>query len=69
MRQRPTARLEVESEADKMDKTIPALEGFFGASSQERYRSDERTFVAMRVKLDPENPMGVIGIVLRLTAD
>lgn len=61
---RGEGRLENDGGGADIAAHVPGLEGFF-AEAEARFRSDQRTFVALRVPLDPTHPAGVVGIVFR----
>ncbi len=66
MRQRTDARLELDTDGINISSIIPKIEGFFDAAGVGTH-SDEHSYVARRVRLDPDNPASVVGIVMRLT--
>jgi len=46
---------------------VPQTTGFLAPGNQAEMLTDQRSFVALKIRLDPDNPASVIGVVIGIT--
>jgi predicted acylesterase/phospholipase RssA len=46
---------------------VPQTAGFLALGNQAKMLTDQRSFVALKTRLDPDNPASAIGVVIRIT--
>ncbi|MBI2809110.1 MAG: serine/threonine protein kinase [Planctomycetes bacterium] len=69
MRQQRDSQMERESGKLDLCTILPDLRDFFADAGDQHFLSDGHTYVALRVRLDPDDHHTVVGIVFRLSLD